>query len=188
MTNDINYIYLEVSPNIDANLLKRILKKIFSDIKYEVEYQNKFISLALYGGKKSLVIFQTSLAALNEDLDINMKGLVVPFFNSRFAKYLNYVNKNEISYLFEISSDHKEIYTENIDLLDMVDDYTLRTLKAYIETGNSPSLAAYKLYVHRNTVTYRIDRFSQTFNVDLSQFPNCVFIYMLIKEKLAKMI
>ena len=79
---------------------------------------------------------------------------------------------------------HKDLYCDNINMLDGIDDYTLESVKCYIEMGNSPTLAAYKLFVHRNTITYRVDKFTQDLRIDLSNFPNCVFIYNLISAKL----
>lgn len=75
------------------------------------------------------------------------------------------------------------------DYISEVNDYeTLLTVKAYIENGNSPSLLAIRLFVHRNTVTYRIDRFMQETNIDLKPFANACFIFSLIdyKEKQLK--
>ena len=103
-------------------------------------------------------------------------------------KYIKNVPFGTIKYLFEIGKESENIYRDALGLINDIDYETLLTVKAYIENGNSPSLSAIRLFVHRNTVTYRIDRFMQETNIDLKPFANACFIFSLIdyKEKQLK--
>ncbi len=183
---DVNYIYLSLDKSCDNQLVVKLFSKILKEFKYDIDYSDGIVSLALYGGSKSLAILQTSLVAIREDLSNHIKGIVCPCFNDNFIKYLKFVKNDEILYLFEISQMHNGLYSDNINMLDDIDQYTLETVKCYIEMGNSPTLAAYKLFVHRNTITYRVDKFVQDMGIELSNFPNCVFVYNLISYKLKK--
>ncbi len=181
---DVNYIYLSMTTSIDNSIIMKMFSRILSDYKYDIDFVDDVISLSLNGGSKSLSILQASLQAMGEDVNTHFKGLVCPCFNDNFPKYLKFVKEDKFLYLFEISQMHKDLYCDNINMLDGIDDYTLESVKCYIEMGNSPTLAAYKLFVHRNTITYRVDKFTQDLRIDLSSFPNCVFIYNLISAKL----
>jgi hypothetical protein len=179
-----NYIYLSLSSSIDNQIISKMFSRILKDYKYELDFVDDIIVLFLSGGSKSLSILQSSLQAMGEDVNSHFKGLICPCFNDNFQKYLKFVKDDKFLYLFEISQMHKDLFSDNINMLDGIDEYTLESVKCYIEMGNSPTLAAYKLFVHRNTITYRVDKFVQDLRIDLSSFPNCVFVYGLISAKL----
>lgn len=176
------YVYLKTDPVVPPSLMDKLFKKLLKGANYEVDYDVDVIMLSFDSGLRGLVDFSSSLKAISEDLNIQIKCLHVPFFNSHFASLINYCKPNKLIHLFELDKTVKNFYKDMLDILSPFDEYTLKTVKAYIEMGRSPSMSSYQLFVHRNTVTYRIDRFSSTLNVDLSIFVNCVFIYNLIVE------
>ncbi|WP_280768666.1 PucR family transcriptional regulator [Salipaludibacillus daqingensis] len=67
-------------------------------------------------------------------------------------------------------------------LLDPVkDDKTLlHSVKTYLECNLNASLAAKKLYMHRNTLQYRVDKFIEKTSMDIKQFPNAVSVYIML--------
>jgi|GEM_PF-1167943 len=180
-----SFIYLKSGPDIDLTKIQRLMSNILGKSSYELEYKDGLFRLTLEAGQKGQSLLQSSFVAAGEDLNSSFKGLIVPMFSDRFVPYINLVENNHIEYLFEVGHHNESVYSDNIDLLNDVDIYTLLTVKAYIEAGNSPSLASLRLYVHRNTVTYRIDRFIQQTGMDLKSFPSSVFIFFLIEKKLS---
>jgi len=178
-----NYVYLKLSSEIDKEIYDKMFAFIFRDKKYNYDFKNDIISLSFEGDYKTLINFEYSIIPLAEDLQSSFKVLIVPFLNEAFSQYIEYCEDNRMTYLFELENKVDNFYKSLAYIFMDVDIYTLKTIKTYIEVGNSPSIAGYKLYVHRNTVTYRVERFSQMFDVDLSVFPTCVFVYKLIEEK-----
>ena len=67
---------------------------------------------------------------------------------------------------YEIYKYDKENNTEYID-----------TLWNYLEAGESVSGAGKRMYVHRNTVAYRISRINDLFQIDLSNLKNAYMMY-----------
>lgn len=53
-----------------------------------------------------------------------------------------------------------------------------RTIKLYIENHSNASLTAKQLYLHRNSLQYRIDKFVEKTGFDLKSFPNTVIVYL----------
>lgn len=51
----------------------------------------------------------------------------------------------------------------------------------YVMCGCNASLAAEKLYVHRNTFNYRLDKFIQLTRINIKDFHNAMFFYMASK-------
>ncbi|UTR09208.1 helix-turn-helix domain-containing protein [Evansella sp. LMS18] len=55
----------------------------------------------------------------------------------------------------------------------------LESVKVYLECNMNTSMAAKKLYMHRNTVQYRVDKFIEKTSIDIKRFPNAVAVYIL---------
>lgn len=59
------------------------------------------------------------------------------------------------------------------------DDPELRdTMKVFLEHNSNTSLAAKKLFVHRNTLQYRLNRFSEKTNIDLKDINSILTVYI----------
>jgi hypothetical protein len=72
-----------------------------------------------------------------------------------------------------------------LKMLDPVkDDKTLlHSVKTYLECNLNASLAAKKLYMHRNTLQYRVDKFIEKTSIDIKQFPNAVSVYIMLLSR-----
>jgi len=55
------------------------------------------------------------------------------------------------------------------------------TIKGYLECNQNMVLAAKKLYVHRNTLIQRIEKFYQVTGFDIRQFQDAYLIYHFVK-------
>ncbi|MGM9986057.1 MAG: PucR family transcriptional regulator [Bacillaceae bacterium] len=54
----------------------------------------------------------------------------------------------------------------------------LQTIKVFIECNLNLSLTAKTLFLHRNSVQYRIDRFIQRTGIDIKQFKEALLVYL----------
>ncbi|UII56850.1 helix-turn-helix domain-containing protein [Cytobacillus spongiae] len=52
------------------------------------------------------------------------------------------------------------------------------TLKIYLENHSNASTTAKKLYIHRNTLQYRLDKFTEKTGVQLKDFNSAVTVYL----------
>ena len=59
------------------------------------------------------------------------------------------------------------------------DTTLLDSVKVYLECNMNTSLAAKKMYMHRNTLQYRVDKFIEKTSIDIKRFPNAVAVYLL---------
>ncbi|KAA9015989.1 PucR family transcriptional regulator [Niallia endozanthoxylica] len=77
------------------------------------------------------------------------------------------------------------LYTDIIHILK--EDTELRdTMKVFLEHNSNTSLAAKKLFIHRNTLQYRLNRFSEKTNIDLKEINSVLTVYiacLLAKNK-----
>ncbi|MFG6496523.1 helix-turn-helix domain-containing protein [Fictibacillus sp. UD] len=63
---------------------------------------------------------------------------------------------------------------------DEEDQETLKSIKVFAECNMNVSLAAKKLYIHRNSLQYRVDKFYEKTGIDVKQFKNALTVYMAI--------
>ena len=60
--------------------------------------------------------------------------------------------------------------------MDMVE-----TIKVYIESNANATVAAKKLYLHRNSLNYRLDKFLEITGLDVRQFEDSLSAYLAIR-------
>jgi sugar diacid utilization regulator len=76
-----------------------------------------------------------------------------------------------------IDQEHKQMILKKYSN----DPTMLETIKMYLESNQNMILAAKNLYVHRNTLIQRIDKFYQVTQFDIRKFTDAYLIYTLIK-------
>ncbi|KAB7704783.1 hypothetical protein F9802_16575 [Bacillus aerolatus] len=58
----------------------------------------------------------------------------------------------------------------------------IETFLVYCEQGLNVSQAARRLYVHRNTLLYRLNQLNQIFTIDTQSFEQCMLLYLALKQ------
>ncbi|PLT31244.1 PucR family transcriptional regulator [Peribacillus deserti] len=75
---------------------------------------------------------------------------------------------------------YQEWFTSHL-LGEFFDDQEMiSTIKTYIECSSNASLAAKKLFMHRNSLQYRIDKFVEKTGLDIRGFEDALTVYLLI--------
>ena len=79
----------------------------------------------------------------------------------------------------------KQLLNEEITLMN---DSLLNTLKYYLLSQNNVSKTARMIFMHRNTVMYRLKKIQEALEVDLSDPNTCFELYLaiIIKELIDK--
>ncbi|WP_246938895.1 PucR family transcriptional regulator [Bacillus pinisoli] len=65
-------------------------------------------------------------------------------------------------------------------LLLGIPENELESIKVFIENGLNVSLAAKKLFMHRNSLQYRVEKFIEKTGVDIKSFEGALVIYLAI--------
>lgn len=79
----------------------------------------------------------------------------------------------------EASEITKKMLLQTIGLLQE-DKELLKTIKVFFESNLNTTLAAKTLFMHRNSLQYRIDKFIEKTGIDIKQFQQAAATYMLI--------
>ncbi|WP_285767676.1 helix-turn-helix domain-containing protein [Peribacillus sp. SI8-4] len=60
------------------------------------------------------------------------------------------------------------------------DTELIKTIKTYMECNSNATLAAKRLYIHRNSLQYRIDKFIDRTGLDIRNFRHALTAYLLV--------
>lgn len=176
------YVLIDCSNSEGLLKLQKMLQKIISNpVEYTEVSENKIL-LTLKDSMKDVAILKASFSALLIDNEALSKALILPGNNSLFYSYLDFVSPDSIIEMFKVAKLHPEIFDETYDLIASFDKDTLNTIKVYIENDCSPLLSSYALFVHKNTVTYRVNCFIKKTGINLDTFANQMFLYELISS------
>lgn len=200
LPNDINgFCYLFFQNNIDFNSLSKILYNLFENIEI-FKYENFLIVLSkenLNIDKSTLDIVETesyrntniiNLGYINSCDDFNLKYKIVDelFFNT----FLKDENINKISNVSDLKIykfiDVCSSYIDfekliNIDTLKNIDKNLLKTGVNFIENDLNISKTSNSLFLHRNTLIYRLDKIKEILNLDLRNFKDAFIFYISSK-------
>ncbi|WP_062352359.1 PucR family transcriptional regulator [Bacillus kwashiorkori] len=90
-------------------------------------------------------------------------------FETTFPFYLLTANSKEL--LNTMKAEWVDIFQYDDELLAMI--------KLYLENNSNTSLTAKKLYMHRNSLQYRIDKFVESSSIDIKSFNGALCIYFI---------
>ena len=73
------------------------------------------------------------------------------------------------------------------DTLDTLDDDMVETIQKFFENSHNISETARKLFVHRNTLVYRLDKLQKNTGLDLREFEDAIIfkVAMMVKKYLS---
>ncbi|ARK31216.1 PucR family transcriptional regulator [Halalkalibacter krulwichiae] len=93
-----------------------------------------------------------------------------------------YYGEEVVPYLLLFQANQKTLEDISTQLLgNVVDDKELiKSIRIYLDCNMNVSHAAKKLYLHRNTLQYRVEKFIERTGIDIRHFNNAVSIYLAL--------
>jgi hypothetical protein len=187
--------YLLVSPVEQLNLDElTTIQTLFSDILINPKQYVESDKLVVLIREQSDVLFEELINSINTDLYQSLSLYESSFFDSELdlkedmqKKMLTlkfdrpYLNDKILFYdkvLGSIDEQSKQMILKQF----YEDEEFLHSMKVFIEKNQNTSEAAKALYLHRNTLINRLDKFYRVTGFDLKKFEDAAIIYLLIKE------
>lgn len=62
------------------------------------------------------------------------------------------------------------------------DKELLKTIRVFIESNSNATLAAKRLFMHRNSLQYRVDKFMELTSIDVKQFHGALITYLALLQ------
>lgn len=188
------YLIIETKDAIDQ-YQSIFLSVLSSDIQIEKIIESKHQLIIYYQGDfevslnefavnmmtdilTDLRVYESYLFLDDESRDKHVHFILRKLQNIPIIKHIYLDDKIILKTLIkEIDQEHKEMI-----LKKYTHDYMMiETIKTYLESDQNMILAAKKLYVHRNTLIQRLDKFYQVTHFDVKRFFDAYLIYSLIK-------
>lgn len=169
-------IGFELHHNIEYGLLQDLCNDIFHDFELEL-HNNFYVTLSI--NSDELFLLKT-LKSYFEDSGFNLTGVISYEENQILRKALDIAKvaaANQIMHVADIilleSIHGQNSLIKQIDLLfkDTSFDHVI-TAKTFIEHGCNALLASEALFIHRNTFSYRLNKFIDQTNLDIRDFHN----------------
>ena len=148
-------------------------------VKYSREFLDMLESEAFSSFKVSYDVPITKFT----DLPSSYKNVVLAMhignvFNSSDHIY-SYSTLGLGRLLYNIPADEVETYLNNhinIDILSELDAETLNLLEAFFDNDLSLAETSRKMFIHRNTLIYRLDKFNDLTGYDVRKFSDAITV------------
>ena len=175
-----NKAYFKLENPNERNILKKILEESVQEIS--INWLNDVATLETVNKENFQLQLCKILSTAFLDFNLQVSFLIVPFFNDIFLKYIYKLN-SEVASAFEIFIryiDDPIVKKDSIALVKKISDNDLDTLKAFLKCNANSSLTANELYVHRNTLNYRINHLINDLNIDIRDLNTLMFLNLII--------
>lgn len=180
--NITNRAYIKVANEKDIHILNKILQESFPDSFID---WNKNICKLCVADNESFQLKLIKIYSMEiQEFGIEASFLIVPFFDSLFLKYLGKL-KNSVSTAFEVFLKNITLESTKKDcknILNMIDARNLDTIKAFLRCNGNLSLTAKELYLHRNSLNYRMAHFIKETTMDIRDLNTIMFLKLLTGE------
>ncbi|MGP4073952.1 PucR family transcriptional regulator [Piscibacillus sp. B03] len=200
--NHFRFIVMNLqNQNYDAKSLKESISLILN--KRVLFFWHHSHQLVLLEDLDSEPIpFEEIIDVMSDDLDLNIKLVVGNSLENveeapRFYKWFTQIAEQILDYtskrlvyqedaLFlllpqKYTGEERHYFTQSI-LRDSINEPDLiKTIKTVIEHHGNVSAAAKTLYMHRNSVQYRIEKFQDLTNKDIKDFKDMLDVYLAIQ-------
>ena len=178
------YALLKCKSDEGQARLERMLNRIFTGPFTITKYQlNDLILICMKNGLADSAILKASFPALSADNPDLERGLLIPSKSSVFFSFLELVPPNKLLDLFTVAKNNPSVYYETYELIADLDKEILETVQVYIENNCSPLLSSYALFVHKDTVTYRLHLFKRKTGISMDSFADRMFVHGLITSR-----
>lgn len=172
----------------DSKMIIDVLKSLLGQA---IKYEEDELFITIYHDSVDVLDANNSLLSLADDLMFNLFA-----YNSSFNDIeteLKIVKElfldNDLSskiYDFKSLLLAKAVIKNKTEILEFILNNTNideSFIKGFVKSNLNVSNASKELYIHRNTMIYKLDKFKEMTGFDLKNFLDAYIIYSLIKNK-----
>lgn len=190
-------------PALDPSFFKEAIHGFFPEpVPVLWENSQEGVIIEILEEKNELPFYYDLAEVLMSDFYINLElAISAPINDLKIAqREYNWVKKwSSVARNYSTSQviDYRDaapyLFLEGIDtetgkqITDMVLKETkdnpelLRTIETFLISNSNTTLAAKKLYMHRNSLQYRVDKFIEQTGIDVKQFEGAVTVFLALK-------
>jgi carbohydrate diacid regulator len=177
--NDIALVK-EVRPNVESKDLEKLARSINDTLRSEF-YFNAVIGIGtcVTGIKELAHSFKEAQVALEVGKVFDTEKLIISYENLGIARLI-YQLPTTLCEMFL-----KEVFKRGS--IESLDQETLFTIQKFFENNLNVSETSRKLFVHRNTLVYRLEKIKKLTGLDLREFDDAIVfkVALMVNKYLA---
>lgn len=180
LNNEVRFYF--VSDETIENI-ERLRKMFYLICKENVSINKKDKLLEICNiSPKGFDDLSISIKPLLNDLRIDkLAFVVVPTFHKCFEEIIQ-VKESKTYYLQDmLLNDLEKAKQISNKLFEKIPDNILETIKNYILMNHSVMRVSKKMFTHRNTINYRVNKFINITNIDIREINNSILVYFMIE-------
>ena len=207
INNSFRFVYFKIPSNqIEPQDFKDAIIQLFekeTTVLWESETEGVIVDYQRSDLEEEISYYEI-IDILMSDLYINIQFFVGPYLSTLQGikehyyqliqgahTVFTYSEKSVVSYieaipflLIEQTSPHYKMDLQNLILQDFQNDAAfLKIMEVFFESNLNISVAAKKLYMHRNSLQYRIDKFYEKTGIDIRTFQQALSVYLALIAK-----
>ena len=169
-------IVKEVRPNIEPKDLEKLARSVVDSLGTEL-YSKILVGIgtAKTGIKELALSFKEAQAALEVGKVFDTEKTIVNYDNLGIARLI-YQLPTTLCEMFL-----REIFKRGS--IESLDSETLFTIQKFFENNLNVSETSRKLFVHRNTLVYRLEKFRKLTGLDLREFDDAIVFKVALMVK-----
>lgn len=200
------FVYFSIKKNqIDPSSFKDAIQELFLTYMPIIWISNsKGIIIEEKDTSVESISYEHIIDILMSDLYVNINFFVGPFqygLDNVKRYYQMIIKAAEVAFTYSKNSvvtysqvipflfvdqmrrDQREDISKTILQEFISDEETLKTIHVFIECNLNVSETAKELYMHRNSLQYRLDRFYEKTGLDIRQFQDALTVYLALIAK-----
>ncbi|ELK47642.1 helix-turn-helix domain-containing protein [Halobacillus sp. BAB-2008] len=140
-----------------------LMSDLYTDIRFYVSDTETHIQDA-----RTVFLWSERAAAIAADYHL---GPVVSSIEILPYLFLDSLNREDWNYM------KRTVFSDMDEEKELLD-----TIRVFLESGSNTTLAAKKLYMHRNSLQYRVDKFIERTGLDVKKFEVAVPVYLALLQ------
>ncbi|MCX7615044.1 MAG: helix-turn-helix domain-containing protein [Clostridiales bacterium] len=166
----------EVRPNVDAKELNRIAKSIEDALNSELMISSAIGIGTVVGQLKDIAkSFKEAQVAIDVGRVFDSEKSIISFENLGVGRLI-----------YQLPTTLCEMFLSEVfrkESIDSLDNETLFTIQKFFENSLNVSETSRKLFVHRNTLVYRLEKIKKITGLDLREFDHAIVFKVALMVK-----
>ncbi|PWU66776.1 MULTISPECIES: PucR family transcriptional regulator [Gracilibacillus] len=197
------FVYFSFSDDtVDPEAFREAIYGLFP-VQIPILWENNHEGILIIEGEQTTdedISYSEIIEVLTTDFYMNIQLFIGPtlYHITEAAKYYQWLKKcykltksqnREVMYYIKaipylvmqhLSDEEKHLLYHSILHTVIEEEELLKTIQVFLESNSNTTLAAKKMFMHRNSLQYRVDKFIEKTGIDVKKFDGALAVYLCL--------